>query len=199
MAIWARDEAVRAKEEAEFAKTEAECSKEKAEEEAYDAGVAETEATLKAQVPRVCRLYCSQVWNEALKRAGVDASSDLWKAECMFYPPAIREHATPNSEVRDAPEGIEVASPSAAQETISPQVPAKGSGPSGTAGADESQDPAGPKEAAGSVSGSPVSHIEWPIIAAEPFQSVPLAKGSKDPEVSPAQPSLEGIEDKSPM
>ena len=48
VAIWARDEAVRAKEEAEFAKTEAECSKEKAEEEAYDAGVAETEAALKA-------------------------------------------------------------------------------------------------------------------------------------------------------
>ena len=47
---------MRAKEEAEFAKTETECSKEKAEEEAYDAGVAETEATLKAQVPRVCRL-----------------------------------------------------------------------------------------------------------------------------------------------
>ena len=59
MAIWTRDEAVRAKEEAEFARTEAECSKEKAEEEAYDAGVAEIEATLKAQVPGVCRLYCS--------------------------------------------------------------------------------------------------------------------------------------------
>ena len=56
MAIWVRDEAVRAKEEAEFARTEVECSKKKAEEEAYDAGVAETEATLKAQVPRVCRL-----------------------------------------------------------------------------------------------------------------------------------------------
>ena len=138
MAIWARDEAVRAKEEAEFARTEAECSKEKAEEEAYDAGVAETEAALKAQVLGVCRLYCSQVWNEALKRAGVDASSDLWKAECMFYPPAIREDATPSFEVRDALEGIEVASPSAAQETISPQVPVKGNGPSGTAGADES-------------------------------------------------------------
>ena len=44
-----------------FARTKAECSKEKAEEEAYDLGVAETHATLKAQVPRVCRLYCSQV------------------------------------------------------------------------------------------------------------------------------------------
>ena len=59
MAIWARDEAVRAKEEAEFARTEVKCSKEKAEEEAYNAGVVETEAALKAQVPGVCRLYCS--------------------------------------------------------------------------------------------------------------------------------------------
>ena len=67
VAIWARDKAVRAKEEAEFARTKAECSKEKVEEEAYDAGVGETEASLKAQVPGVCRLYCSQVWNEALK------------------------------------------------------------------------------------------------------------------------------------
>ena len=50
---------MRAKEEAEFIRTEAECSKEKAEDEAYDAGVAETEAALKAQVPGVCRLYCS--------------------------------------------------------------------------------------------------------------------------------------------
>ena len=77
VAEWARDEALRAKAEAEFARTEAESSKEKAEEEAYDLGVAKTQATLKAQVPRVCRLYCSQVWNKALKQAGVGASSDL--------------------------------------------------------------------------------------------------------------------------
>ena len=44
-----------------FARTEAECSKEKAEDEAYNVGVAKTEAALKAQVPGVCRLYCSQV------------------------------------------------------------------------------------------------------------------------------------------
>ena len=85
----------------------------------------------------MCRLYCSQVWNEALKQAGVDVSSNLWKAECVFFPPAIKEDATPSSEVRDAPEGVEAASPSIAPEIISPQVPAKESGPSGTAGADE--------------------------------------------------------------
>ena len=100
VAEWARDEALRAKEEAVFARTEAECSKEKAEEEAYDLGVAETQATLKAQVPRVCKLYCSQVWNEALKQAGVEASSDLWKVERVYYPPAIREDAPPPPQLR---------------------------------------------------------------------------------------------------
>ena len=58
---------MRAKEDVVFARAEAKSSKEKVEEEAYDLGVAETQATLKAQVPGVCRLYCSQVWNEALK------------------------------------------------------------------------------------------------------------------------------------
>ena len=153
---------MRAKEEAKFARTEAE-------EEAYDMGVAETEAALKAQVPGVCRLYYSQVWNEALKQAGVDASSNLWKAECVFYPLAIREDATSSSEVRDAPEGVEVASPSAASEIISPQVSAKESGSSGTAGADEGQGLDAPKETAGFVSGDPVSHIEGPVIVVEPL------------------------------
>ena len=54
----------------------------------------------------------------------------------MFYPPAIREDATPSSEVRDAPEGIEVASPNAATKAIFPQVPAEGSDPSRMVGAD---------------------------------------------------------------
>ena len=110
---WARDEALRAKEETVFTRAEAKCSKEKAEEEAYDLGVAETQATLKAQVPRVCRLYCSQVWNEALKQARVEASSDLWKMEHVNYPPTIRENAPSSSEVRDAPEEVEAAGPGA--------------------------------------------------------------------------------------
>ena len=48
---------MRAKDEAVFTRLEAESSKE----EAYDLGVAETQATIKAQVPGVCRLYCSQI------------------------------------------------------------------------------------------------------------------------------------------
>ena len=115
----------------------------------------------------------------------------------MFYPIAIREDATPSSEVRDAPEGVEVASPSVALEITSPQVPVKESGPFGMAGADEGQGPDAPKETTGSVSGDPVSHIEGLVIVVEPLQSVPLAEGSKDPEASPAQPSQERAKDKS--
>ena len=111
----------------------------------------------------------------------------------MFYPPAIREDATPSSEVQDAPKGVEVASPSTAPEIISPQMLAKESGPSGMAGADEGQGPDVPKETAGSISGDLVSHIEGPVIVIEPFQSILLAEGSKDPEASPTQPSLKGI------
>ena len=50
---------MKTKDEAVFVRAEAESSKEKAKDEAYDLGVAETQATLKAQVPGVCRLYCS--------------------------------------------------------------------------------------------------------------------------------------------
>ena len=77
MAEHARDEVLRAKQEAEFARNEAEAARDKAEDEGYNTRVAETQASLKAQILEVCRLYCSQVWEEALKRAGVDASSDV--------------------------------------------------------------------------------------------------------------------------
>ena len=49
-------------------------------------GVAEIETNLKAQVPGVCRLYCSQVWAEALNQAGVEASFEFRKAENVYYP-----------------------------------------------------------------------------------------------------------------
>ena len=67
MVEFARDEALRAKQEADFARNEAEAARDKAEEEGYETRIAETQASLKAQIPGVCRLYCSQVWEEALK------------------------------------------------------------------------------------------------------------------------------------
>ena len=107
----------------------------------------------------------------------------------MFYPPAIREDATPSSEVRDALEEVEVASLGAALVITSPEVPIKESGPFGAVGTDEGQNPDTPKETVGSVGDDPVSHIEGPVIVVESLQSVPLGEGSKDPEISPTQPS----------
>ena len=116
---------MRVKEEAVFARAEAESSKEKAEEEAYDLGMAETQATLKAQVPGVCRLSCSQVWNEALKQAGVEVSSDLWKVENLYYPSAIRETAPSSSEAKDASEEAEATGPEATLAITAPDEPAR--------------------------------------------------------------------------
>ena len=44
-------------------------------------GVAETKDAFKVEVLEVCRFYCFQVWNEALDRAGVEASSALRRVE----------------------------------------------------------------------------------------------------------------------
>ena len=49
----------------------------------------EIEEALRAEVVEVCRLYCLQVWNEALDQAGVEASSALRRAENVYYPSAI--------------------------------------------------------------------------------------------------------------
>ena len=76
-------------------------------------------------------------------------------------------------------------------------MPAKESGPSGAAGTGEGQNPDMPKETVGSVGDDSVSHIERLVIIVKPLQSVPLGEGSKDPKISPAQPSQERVKDKS--
>ena len=61
-----KDQLKKAKVEAEKAKAETEKGKDKAEQHGYDVGVAETEDTLRAEVPAICRAYCAQTWEEAL-------------------------------------------------------------------------------------------------------------------------------------
>jgi len=63
-----KDQAERLKNEVEKAKMEAEKARDEdeAEQHGYDVGVAETEETLRAEVPTVCRTYCAQTWDEAL-------------------------------------------------------------------------------------------------------------------------------------
>ena len=61
-----RDQAEKARVEAEEAKAKAEREKDEAEHHCYDVDVTETEDALRAEVPAVCRAYCTQTWEEAL-------------------------------------------------------------------------------------------------------------------------------------
>ena len=85
-----RDQAEKAKVEAEKAKAKAEREKDEAEQHGYDVGVAETEDALRAEVPAICRAYCTQTWEEALNRAGIDASSEMRKSENIIFPLALQ-------------------------------------------------------------------------------------------------------------
>ena len=154
---------MRAKEEVVFARSKAKSSKEKAEEEAYDLGVAETQPTLKAQVPGVYRLYYFQVWNEALKQVGVEASSDLLKVENVYYPHAIKEAAPSSSEVRDAPEEAEVAGPRAVLAMTVPEGPTRESEPSGVVEKSEGLNPDAPQKTVESTGGAqaPSGYSPW--------------------------------------
>ena len=85
-----QDQTERLKNEVEKAKMEAKKSRDEAKLQGYDLEVAETVETLRAEVLIVCRIYCAQTWDEALNRAGVEASSELRKPENIYYPLAIR-------------------------------------------------------------------------------------------------------------
>jgi len=93
-----KDQVEKSKAEAEKARIVAEKERDEAEQKGYDLGVAETEETLRAEVPAVCCIYCAQTWDEALNRAGVEASSELRKAETVFYLFAIRASDPPSAQ-----------------------------------------------------------------------------------------------------
>ena len=85
-----RDQAEKARVQAEEDKAKAEEERDEAEQHGYDVGVAETEEALRAEVLAVCRAYCTQTWEEALNRAGIDASFELRKPENIIFPPALQ-------------------------------------------------------------------------------------------------------------
>ena len=192
MAEYARGEAMRAKREVELARNEAEAAKETAEDDGYNAGVAETQAILKAQILGVCRLYCSQVWEEALKRAGVDALSDLWKAENIFYPTAIREDTSTSSKaVSDQHEG-RVTQSDSVQVGAYPGEPLKRGELQGVIEAFQRTNPEIPKEVAEPVVGAQMPNVEELAILAQPLQAIPLAVVPQSTNTDPGQPSPEG-------
>ena len=154
--------------------------------------MAETQASLKAQIPGVCRLYCSQVWEEALKRAGVEASSDLWKAESIFYPPAIRETASASSEAMSDQHEARVTQLEAAQIGVPPDKLLEGEEPYDAIEAPGGMNPEMPKEVAEPTVGAQIPVAEEPAILIQPLQVIPLTEVPKSIETDPAQPSQEG-------
>ena len=76
---------------------ETEKIRDQAKQNCHDIGVAETKKTLRVEVARVCRHYCSQVWDEALNQVGVEASSALRRVENVYYPPTIRPSGSSGS------------------------------------------------------------------------------------------------------
>ena len=70
-------------------------------------GVVETEEALRVKVSKVCRFYCLRVWNEALNRAGVEASFVLRRAENVYYPQVIRSSGSSGSKANLASSGID--------------------------------------------------------------------------------------------
>ena len=76
--------------QAEEDKAKAEKERAEAKQNGYDVGVAETEDALRVEVPAVCRAYCTQTWEEALNRAGIEASSKLRKLENIVFPLALQ-------------------------------------------------------------------------------------------------------------
>ena len=85
-----RDQAEKAKVEAEKVKAQAERERDEAEQYGYDISVVETEDALRVEVPIVCRAYCTQTWEEAFNRVGIDSSSELRKPENIIFPPAFQ-------------------------------------------------------------------------------------------------------------
>ena len=76
--------------QAEEDKAKVEKEKDEAEQHDYDVDVAKTEDSLRAEVPAVCRAYCTQTWEEALNRAGINASSEPRKPENIVFPLALQ-------------------------------------------------------------------------------------------------------------
>ncbi|XP_030936456.1 uncharacterized protein LOC115961658 [Quercus lobata] len=168
VAEYARDETLRAKQEAKFARNEAEAARDKAKDEGYNTGVAETQASLKAQIPGVCRLYCSQ-------------------AESIFYPPAIREAASASSEAVSDQHEAGVTQSEAAQISVPPSESLKGGELHDVIEAPESMDPEVPKEDAEPMA-IPLTEVPKSIDT-DPAQSSPEGTVLQGVEVGPVLPS----------
>ena len=129
----------------------------------------------------------------------MDASSDLWKVENIFYPTAIRE-ATSASSIAVSDQHEEgVTQSESVQVGASPGELLKERELQGVIEASQRTDPEMPKEVAEPMAGTQMPNAEEPAIPAQPLQAIPLAMVPKSTNTDPAQSSpkgtvLQGIE-----
>ena len=122
----------------------------------------------------------------------MEASSGLWKAESVFYPPAIRETASASSETMSVPQEAEAAQSEVAQIIVIPDESPEGGEPHEATKAPGGLNPEMPQEAAKSTVSAQISGAEEPAIFVQPLQAIPLTDVPKGTEVNPTQPSQEG-------
>ena len=119
----------------------------------------------------------------------MEASSDLWKAESVFYHPAIRETASASSEAMSVPQEAEAVRSEAAQLIVIPGKSTEGGEPHEVTEVLGGLNPEMPQEAAKSTVSAQISSAEEPALFVQPLQAIPLADVSKGTEANPAQPS----------
>ena len=122
----------------------------------------------------------------------MNASSDLWKAENIFYPTAIREATSSSSAAMgDQPEE-EVTQSENLQVGGSPGKTLKEGELQGVIEISQHMDPEAPKEVTELVVGTQMPNAEEPAIPAQPPQAIPVVVVTKSTDTDPVQPSPEG-------
>ena len=121
----------------------------------------------------------------------MEALSDLWKAESVFYPPAIRETASASSEAMRIPQEAEVAQLEAAQHIVILSESTEGGEPHEVAEALRGLNLEMPQEATKSTANAQISGAEEPAIFVQPLQAIPLTDVPQGTKADLAQPSQE--------
>ena len=122
----------------------------------------------------------------------MDASFDLWKAENIFYPTAIREATSTSSMAVSDQHEKGVTQSETVQVGASPSEPLKEGELQDVIEVSQRTDPEVPKEVAKPVVGTQMPNVEEPAIPAQPLQAIPLVVVPQSTNTDPAQSSPEG-------
>ena len=122
----------------------------------------------------------------------MDASSDLWKAENIFYPTAIREATSSSSVATGDQPKKRVTQSEGLQVSGSPGKMLKEGEFQDVIKTSQHTDPEVPKEVAEPVVGSQISSAEEPATVAQPPQAIPTSVVPQSADTDPVQPSPEG-------